>query len=105
MTNALPLTYRITTPAAPVQAEGRVAGHPFYFRARHGGWHFVVATCPDGDPSALEAGCTERGDGWWAEGRVGASAEAASFLSEPETRALIEQCAWAYLADVDNMDE
>lgn len=46
----------------PVQAEGRVAGRPFYFRARHDEWSFAVA----GDPedSALEAR-SGRETGWF----------------------------------------
>ena len=101
MPDSLPLTYEITTPAAPVQAEGRVAGQPFYFRARHDGWHFVVATCPDGDPAALDADCAASGSGWWAEGHVGGPRDfAASYLSEGEARAIIERCARAYLAEM-----
>ena len=102
MTETLPLSYHITTPAAPVQAEGRLAGQPFYFRARHDAWTFAVATCPDGDPSVLDAECAARGDGWWAEGRLGAPSQAAaSHLSAADTHALIVQCARAYLASLD----
>ena len=101
MPTPLPLTYHLVTPAAPVQVEGRIAGQPFCFRARHDAWYFVVATCPDGEPSALDASCVARGDGWWAEGQIGAPrAAASSWLSEAETRALIEGCARAYLADM-----
>tara|TARA_B110001454_G_C12718140_1_gene433479 strand:+ start:2048 stop:2314 length:267 start_codon:yes stop_codon:yes gene_type:complete len=32
----------------PVQAEGTVNGHPFYFRARHLSWSLSVASSPNG---------------------------------------------------------
>jgi hypothetical protein len=42
LTHDLPLQYQFTSGAAPVQAEGTVAGHPFYVRARHDEWTFSV---------------------------------------------------------------
>jgi hypothetical protein len=32
--------------SCPVQAEGTVNGHPFYFRARHETWSLSVASSP-----------------------------------------------------------
>jgi hypothetical protein len=45
----------------PVQAEGWVKGHPFYFRARYGNWIFVVSFDAAIDPAALSEGSTEKG--------------------------------------------
>ena len=98
--DTLPLEYTITTPAAPVQAEGRVAGRRFYFRARHDEWRFVVAEHPDVDPAMLDADASARGLGWWAEGAIGAAREhRASRLCGTEVHALLEQCARRYLAE------
>jgi hypothetical protein len=46
----LSLSGRFTCTAAPVQAEGFLAGKAFYFRARHGVWTFAVASGSQADP-------------------------------------------------------
>lgn len=46
----------------PVQAEGRIAGRPFYFRARHDEWSFAVADDPEGDALQARFGCES---GWF----------------------------------------
>lgn len=38
---------------APVQADGTVSGRPFYFRARHAFWKFIVCINADVDPSFI----------------------------------------------------
>ena len=86
--------YRITTAAAPVQAEGTVAGRPFYFRARHEEWTFAVAEATGVDPADVEA--TEPGRGWVTSGRV-AERGAASHLSAAAADAIIQACAAAYI--------
>ena len=55
--------------AHPLQAAGRLAGRPWYFRARHGEWSFWVGGEPDSDP--LDADTDASGFYWvepWAEG-------------------------------------
>ena len=49
---------------APVRGDGRVDGHPFYFRARHSHWTFTVCTSHDLDPSVLRG---PDSDGWFTE--------------------------------------
>jgi len=44
------LCYRWTCTAVPVQAEGTLAGFPFYFRARWDSWRFAVTTDGTSDP-------------------------------------------------------
>ena len=46
MTDALPLSFIFTCAAAPVQAEGTLAGRAFYFRARGEAWELTVAKRP-----------------------------------------------------------
>jgi hypothetical protein len=96
----LPVTVRFLTDAAPIQAEGDVRGRPFYFRARHNAWRFVVSESPDLDPVEIEAEHVAAGQGWLIEGEIGAPREArASFLSRADATMLIEQCAAAYLRE------
>jgi hypothetical protein len=45
----------------PVQAEGTVMGFPFYFRAKYGGWQFVVSLNPAVEAAALDEGRTTEG--------------------------------------------
>ena len=49
---------------APVQGDGRVDGHPFYFRARDSHWTFTVCISHDIDPSVLRG---PKSDGWFTE--------------------------------------
>ena len=97
MPDALPLQFEFTTPAAPVQAEGTIAGRPFYFRARHDEWEFVVAERVGADPAALGAEDAATGAAWFRTGTV-AGRSAASFLSRAQAETLIHECARAYLA-------
>ena len=97
----LPLEYRFTCRVSPVQAEGTVAGRPFYFRARWDHWSFAVAERAGVDPVDIQIAerATEQG-GWLREGTVGNPREyLASYLSEQEASALIERCAAEYLAE------
>jgi hypothetical protein len=91
------LRYTFTTTAAPVQAEGTVAGRPFYFRSRHEEWTFSVAEQPGVDPADLETpGADDRG--WVRAGRFDGRS-IGSHLSAAEADALIRECARAYLAE------
>ena len=41
---------KLTCPGCPVQFEGTVDGHPWYFRARYQSWSFQIAESPDAEP-------------------------------------------------------
>ena len=47
--------------ACPMQADGTMWGCPFYFRARHGEWHFYLSE-PGIDP--VEGPWIHRAGGW-----------------------------------------
>lgn len=87
---------------APVQADGRLAGHPFYFRARWDHWDFVLCTNADIDPSCLgqgdEPGPFREGEfeGFALWGDFGSDAEASSMPYAVAER-LIRECASRYL--------
>jgi hypothetical protein len=97
MTDALPLTIQFTCIAAPVQAEGTVAGRAFYFRARGEEWTFTISERPDGDPVVLGPEDAVTGTAWYRSGTVPGGRFAASYLSLDEARFLIHECARAYL--------
>ena len=100
VTDDLPLEYALTTTAAPVQAEGTVAGHPFYFHARHDAWAFSVSESASLDPADVAAAEAAAGHGWYRSGRVGWPWEfRASYLTAEEAAAIIRSCAAAYVAD------
>lgn len=97
MADALPLTIQFTCFAAPVQAEGTVAGRAFYFRARGEQWSFTIAERPDVDPATLGPEDAAAGTAWCRSGTVSGGRFAASYLSLDEARSLIHECARAYL--------
>lgn len=97
MSAELALEYVFITKAAPVQAEGLVAGRPFYFRARHSEWSFTVAEVDGVDPAALDAPDVASGRAWHREGIVPGRFEA-SYLSTDAAAALMLECAQAYVA-------
>lgn len=100
VTGALPLEYALTTTAAPVQAEGTVAGRPFYFRARHDEWTFSVSESAGLDPVDVGEADAVTGRGWYRSGRVGWPWEfRASYLTAEEVASIIRGCAAAYLAE------
>ena len=89
--------FAFTTTAAPVGAEGTVAGRRFYFRSRHEEWTFAVAERPVVDPVDLEStGDEDRG--WVRTGRFDHPSQG-SHLSAAEAESLIRACAAAYIAD------
>jgi hypothetical protein len=92
---------------APVQADGRLAGHPLYFRARFSNWAFVLCTNADIDPSAL-AGGVGRNPGFFREGEFegfevwgdyGSYMEA-SYMPYARAEQLIRECASQYFSAV-----
>lgn len=97
MADALPLTILFTCSAAPVQAEGTVAGRAFYFRARGEEWAFTVVERPGSDPVGLGPEDAAAGTAWYRSGTVPGGRFAASYLPLDEARSLIRECARAYL--------
>jgi hypothetical protein len=89
---------------APVQGDGRLAGRPFYFRARHSGWSFTLCTNADIDPAALVEGDAPgffsngeyRGYALW--GDYGTDTEA-SYMPYAVAERLIRECAARYFAE------
>ena len=92
--------YQFTCDAAPVQAEGTLDGHPFYFRARGDHWAFSVAEEPGLDPVFIDSAESAEGRGWFLEAQYGAAGSfAASWMPLAEARELIGDCARRYRAD------
>jgi len=94
---------------APVQADGRLAGQPLYFRARHCGWSFTLCTNVDIDPSAI-APPTQQGFfrsddccGYELWGDYGSENEA-SFMPYAVAEQLIRECAMRYLEEIRRSD-
>ena len=90
---------------APVQADGRLAGHPFYFRARHSGWSFTLCTNADIDPAGLFGGGDAQGFfthddlcGYELWGDYGTGHDA-SYMPYTVAERLIRECAVRYLAE------
>ncbi|WP_422927250.1 hypothetical protein [Singulisphaera sp. PoT] len=93
---------------APVQADGRLAGHPFYFRARHDFWTFTLCTNADIDPSCInppeenQVGLFRDGEyeGYELAGDYGSPrGHEASFMPYAEAERLIRECAARYLRE------
>ena len=82
-----------TCHAAPVQAEGTLAQHAFYFRARHEDWSFAVALSSEVDPASI---CFPS-QGFFREGAYGSSLSAASYMPLIEARRIIIDCATDFL--------
>jgi hypothetical protein len=87
---------------APVQAEGRVGGAPFYFRARHAAWDFTVCLSHDIDASAIWPPDERPGfftsdeyRGYYLRGDYGRRQEA-SFMRYDEAERIIRECARKY---------
>lgn len=88
----------------PVQADGRLIGHPLYFRARHSGWSFTLCVNADVDPSALMEGRTsgffDDGEfrGYVLFGDYGTDHDA-SYMPYAEAERIIRACAEQFLAE------
>jgi hypothetical protein len=94
------LDYQFTGDAAPVQAEGTLDGHPFYFRARGDHWAFSLAQEPGLDPVFIDSPDSALGRGYFLEAPYGAPGSfAASYMPLGEARSLIDECARRYRAD------
>jgi hypothetical protein len=94
------LDYRFTCQAAPVQVEGTLDGHPFYFRARGDHWTFSLAETPGLDPVDIDSAESAAGRGYFLAAQYGAPGSfAASFMLPAEARQLIDECARRYRSD------
>ncbi len=82
-----------TSSSAPVQAEGHIAGIPFYFRARHDSWSFAVASGAQPDPVLISSST----EGFLLTGSVRGGQSAASYLSLQEATAIIQASAATFL--------
>ena len=89
----LPLSFHFTSTAAPVQAEGAVDGHAFYFRARHESWEFAISEDPAVDPASIQS----EEHGFYRTAVYPGGPRAASYIPLPEAEALIRRCASEYL--------
>ena len=99
MTHPPSLDYTFTCNAAPVQAEGTLDGHPFYFRARGAEWTFSLAEEPGLDPSCIDSPESAAGRGYFLAEQYGEPGSfAASYLELAEARDLIDDCARRYRA-------
>ena len=85
--------------SAPVQAEGTVAGHPFYFRARHEHWSFAISEYPSVDPVDIQTGETGAKHGFFRESLYGTDRFAANYMLPAEAESIIRTCAAEYLSD------
>ena len=88
------LDYHFTCDAAPVQAEGTLDGHPFYFRARGDQWAFSLAEEPGLDPIYIESAEGAAGRGYFLAKEYGAPGSfAASYMPLAKARDVIAACA------------
>ena len=100
MSQPTTLDYRFTGDAAPVQAEGTLDGHPFYFRARGDQWTFSLAEEPDLDPVYIDSTESAVGRGYFLTAQYGAPRSfAASYMTLAEARDLIGECVRRYRTD------
>jgi hypothetical protein len=97
MTRPPSLDYTFTCHAAPVQAEGTLDDHPFYFRARGDHWTFSLAEEPGLDPIYIDSPESAAGRGYFLTEQYGeAGSFAASYLELAKARDLIADCARRY---------
>lgn len=82
------LVVRFTLLGAPVQADGSVAGKPFYFRSKYDEWTFAIAL-DGGDPVMIEAG----NPGFFRSEPY----EDASYMPVDEATAILIRCAREFL--------
>lgn len=98
MSDAHSLEFDFISSMAPVQAEGTVAGCPFYFRARTRKWEFTLAQNPSDDPVELGPEDVSRGAAWYRTGEVAGGPFAASYLPLDEAASIIRDCAREYIS-------
>lgn len=84
---------------APVQAEGTIAGHRFYFRSRYQHWTFSVSEHDDVSPVEIDSPASGKAYGFFREGDYGSTPFEASYMPEEEARRIMEACAAEYLRE------
>ncbi len=84
------LVGRFTCLAGMVQADGAVAGKPFYFRSKYDEWTFAIAS-DGGDPVMIEAG----NPGFFRS----EPCEDASWMPVDEAKAILMRCAREFLGE------
>lgn len=89
--------FEFTCTVAPVQAEGTVAGHAFYFRARGNTWEFTVAEREGDDPAEFGEADVTAGRAWYRSGTL-PGRFAASWMPIEDAKAVINECARAYIS-------
>lgn len=77
----------------PVQAEGKIDGQPFYFRARGESWSIGIGGDVVGAPD------------WYYDEDYPGGQFAAGWMTEAEARAFINQAAEQYLARHESNDD
>ena len=76
---------------APVQGEGSVDGHAWYFRARHQEWSFEIAEPAEVDWTDVDVGLQV--GGWRVQDEAwGEDAYAASYMPYATAWTIIQQC-------------
>lgn len=89
---------------APVQAEGRVRGHPFYFRAKWEHWTFTACVSADIDASCINPPTDEDGlfrDGEYRGFYLSGAYPGASFMRYDDAEAIIKRCSRRLLEALD----
>jgi hypothetical protein len=89
--------YEYTCTAAPVQAEGTIAGKRFYFRSRDQEWTFSVSESQEIDPVEITSAEDAKGEGFFIAGRYGVRAFDASYMPLDIADKIIRECVDAYL--------
>lgn len=98
----------------PVQAEGRVLGHPFFFRAKYDFWDFTVVTSHECMAQASHCDAPEMAhgyfmvidegepeghiewQGYWLDGRYGSGTDAGN-MDQVTASEIIEDCLKAFI--------
>jgi hypothetical protein len=99
MPDALPVEFAFTCIAAPVQAEGTIAGRHFYFRSRNEKWEFTVAERTGDDPVMIGPEDVASGVAWYRAGDVPGGRFAASYLPLDHATSIIHECARDYIRE------
>src|SRR5690349_5713024 len=87
---------KFTSPMAPVQAAGTVAGWPFYFRARWDTWTFAVSMRAGLDPAEIHGPEA----GFFRTGKHGVTPQDASYMPLDEARHIIQKCCRELIAEL-----
>lgn len=87
--------WAFTSYAAPVQAEGEVKGHPFYFRARGITWSFSAANGQEQDPVLID----NAKQGFYREGKFKTEGLNASFMPLNIARDIIQKCIEEFILE------